>query len=68
MFKMANDLEFKGNARTSFSGNHSLLRNRVNVELLKYATVTEKAVYLVFKVTDERSGRQRAVRVFMYRE
>ena len=68
MFKMANDLEFKGNSRTSFSGNHSLLRSRVNVELLKYATVTEKAVYLVFKVTDERSGRQRTVRVFMYRE
>lgn len=68
MFKMANDLEFKGNSRTSFSGNHSLLRNRVNVELLKYATVTEKAVYLVFKVTDERSGRQHTVRVFMYRE
>ena len=65
---MANDLEFKGNLRTIFSGNHSLLRNRVNVELLKYATVTEQAFYFAFKVTDERSGRQFTASVFMYRE
>lgn len=65
---MANELEFKGNSRTFFSGDHSLLRNGVNVELLKYATVTEQAVYLVFKVTDERSGRQCTVSVFMNRE